>query len=44
LLTDGLYRLFANSHPAVKNLRSWGLSIAKQAFVKKILVAQAIRL
>jgi len=42
LLTEGLYRLFSHSHPAIKKVRNWGLWVANQAVIKKILVAQAI--
>lgn len=44
LLTDGLYRLFTNPQSLVKKLRNWGLAAARQPSIKKMLLAQAIRL
>lgn len=44
LLTDGLYRLFTSPQPLVKKLRNWGLAAARQPPIKKMLLAQAIRL
>jgi 2-octaprenylphenol hydroxylase len=44
LLTDGLYRLFANRNSAVKAVRNWGLGVVDNSTVKKLLVEKAIAL
>jgi ubiquinone biosynthesis UbiH/UbiF/VisC/COQ6 family hydroxylase len=44
LLTDGLYQLFTSPQPLVKKLRNWGLAAARQPSIKKMLLAQAVRL
>jgi len=43
-VTRGLSELFSLNHPAVKNLRNWGLNFTnRQTLVRKYLTRQAIR-
>lgn len=44
LLTDGLYRLFANPRMPIKKMRDWGFMLTQNAAVKKLLVEKAIAL
>ena len=44
LLTDSLYHLFRSQNSAIKNVRSWGLSVVNQQSIKKLLVANAVSL
>ena len=43
-LTNGLYHLYESQNEAVKKARQWGLSVANQAMLKKILINSAIAL
>lgn len=44
-LTDGLYRLFADTRTPIKKMRHWGfLTVSQNASIKKLLVEKAIAL
>ena len=43
LLTDGLFQLFENQNSVIKKVRQWGFAATKLQFIKKLLVANAIK-